>query len=66
MSLLSELKKKKGNITESYRDINHMHVAVFMSALYRLGIDRETIAQHKKEHPSTWEATLQKYEQHGN
>ena len=65
MSLLSELKKKKQKVTE-YRDINHMHVAVFSSALYRLGIDSEAIAQHKKEPPDTWEATLQKYEQHGN
>jgi len=62
MSLLSELKKKKATAT-AYRDINHMHVAVFDSALYRLGIDRETIEQHKKEPPDTWEATLQKYEE---
>ncbi len=65
MSLLRELRNKKESVT-AYRDINHMHVAVFDSALYRLGVDNETITQHKKEPPDTWEATLQKYEQHGN
>lgn len=62
MSLLRELKKKKEAVT-AYRDNAYMHVAVFDSALYRLGVDNETIAQHKKELPETWEATLQKYEE---
>jgi len=62
MILLSELRKKKQTVTE-YRDISHMHIAVFNSALYRLGVDNEIIKQHKKEHPDTWEATLQKYEE---
>lgn len=65
MSLLNKLKKKKES-TKAYRDINYMHIAVFDSALYRLGVDSEAIKQHKKEPPETWEATLKKYEQYGN
>ena len=64
MSLLAELKKKK-SVTKGWNR-NYMHIAVFDSALYRLGIDAETIEQHKKEQPETWENILRKYEQHGN
>ena len=64
MSLLSELKKKKSLVKEW--DRSHMHIAVFDSALYRLGVDNKTITQYKKEPPETWEDTLRKYEQHGN